>query len=173
MDKSIDRKPAVDLRAKARHKGLLIGVQCVALFVLLAFTNPPSKALAQSSSCAGIRVKVLNIKNSVGTIGCALFESADGFPIEYLRYATNIIVIKIRDTQARCVFVDVPPGSYALAVIHDENMNGRLDTNWLGMPTEGYGFSNDAKAMLGPPSFSDAGFLSDGGTLELTVTLHY
>ena len=50
-------------------------------------------------------------------------------------------------------------------------MNGRLDINWLGIPTEGYGFSNDAKAMLGPPSFSAAGFLHDGGTLELAITL--
>ena len=99
-------------------------------------------------------MKVLNISNSVGTTGCALFESADGFPVEYLRYATNIIVIKIRDAQARCHFVDIPPGTYALVVIHDENRNGKLDTNWLGLPKEGYGFSSDAKATFSAPSFS-------------------
>jgi hypothetical protein len=76
---------------KAPHKGILIRIRCVALFVVLAFANLPSTALAQSSSCTSIEVKVLNISNSVGTIGCVLFESADGFPIEYLRYATNII----------------------------------------------------------------------------------
>ena len=157
----------------ATQKGLLSRIGCVALFVVLALANLPSTALAQASSCAGIQVKVLKISNSVGTIGCALFDSADGFPIEYLRYATNINVIKIRDTQARCVFADIPPGTYALAVIHDENMNGKLDTNWLGIPTEGYGFSNDAKDMLGPPSFSAANFPFDGGALDLTITLHY
>ncbi|HET9788389.1 MAG TPA: DUF2141 domain-containing protein [Pyrinomonadaceae bacterium] len=139
---------------------------------MLVFANLPAVAVAQSP-CPGIHVKVLNIRNSTGTVACALFESPTGFPIEYLRYATNIMVIKIRETQARCDFLDIPPGTYALAVIHDENMNGKLDTNWLGAPTEGYGFSNDAKALLSPPSFSAASFPYDGENLELTINLHY
>jgi len=64
--------------------------------------------------------------------------------------------------QARCDFEDIVPGTYAFAVIHDENMNGKLDTNSLGVPKEGYGFSNDAKTSLGAPSFSAASLLSDG-----------
>jgi uncharacterized protein (DUF2141 family) len=50
---------------------------------------------------------------------------------------------------ARCDFGDIPPGTYAIAVIHDENSHGKLDTNRLGVPTEGYGFSGDAGALLG------------------------
>jgi uncharacterized protein (DUF2141 family) len=84
-----------------------------------------------------------------------------------------MMAIEIRDTQARCDFVSIPPGTYALAVIHDENRNGKLDTNWLGIPTEGYGFSNEAKALLGAPSFSAAKVRYDGGTLNMTITLHY
>ena len=80
------------------------------------------------------------------------------------------MVIKVRDTQARCDFADIAPGAYALAVIHDENMNGKLDTNWLGAPTEGYGFSNDPKALFSAPSFSAARFAYDG---RLTISLHY
>jgi uncharacterized protein (DUF2141 family) len=148
-------------------------LRCVALFAVLVFANLPAAALAQSSSCPSIHVKVLNIRNSAGNIGCALFESPVGFPIEFLRYATNINIIKIWDAQARCDFVDIQHGTYALAVIHDENMNGKLDTNWLGIPTEGYGFSNDAKAMLGPPSFSAASFTYDGQDMEMTISLHY
>jgi len=83
------------------------------------------------------------------------------------------MIIKVRRTEARCDFEDIPPGTYALAVIHDENMNGKLDTNWLGIPKEGYGFSNDVKALLGAPSFSAASFKYDGGTLDLMVSLHY
>jgi uncharacterized protein (DUF2141 family) len=52
-------------------------------------------------------------------------------------------------------------------------MNSKLDTNWLGIPTEGYGFSNDAKAMLGAPSFSAASFPHDGKDLALTISLNY
>ena len=83
------------------------------------------------------------------------------------------MVIKIRKTQARCDFEDIPPGTYATAVIHDENMNGKLDTNRIGIPTEGYGFSNGAHALLGAPSFSAASFRHDGGMLDLTITLRY
>jgi uncharacterized protein (DUF2141 family) len=118
-------------------------------------------------------VKILDIRNSTGAVACALFESQEGFPAEFLHSATNIMVIKIRDTQARCDFEDIAPGTYALAVIHDENMNGKLDTDWLGIPTEGYGFSNDATAALGAPSFSAASFPYDGRTLDLTISLNY
>jgi len=147
-------------------------VRCVAWLAALVFATLSAVAFAQTP-CPGIHVKILNIRNSTGTVACALFESPDGFPIEYLRSATNIMVIKIRKTQARCDFEDIPPGTYALAVIHDENMDGKLDTNWLGVPTEGYGFSNDAKASLGAPSFSAASFPYDGRNLDLTISLEY
>jgi uncharacterized protein (DUF2141 family) len=150
----------------------LMRVRCLAWFTVLVLANLPVLTLAQAS-CPGIHVKILNISNNRGTVACALFESPDGFPLEYLRYATNIMVIKIRDTQARCDFLDIPPGTYALAVSHDENMNGKLDANWLGIPTEGYGFSNDAKAVLSAPSFAAARFQYDGHNLELTISLQY
>jgi uncharacterized protein (DUF2141 family) len=114
-----------------------------------------------------------NLRNSTGTVDCALFESPEGFPTEVLHSATTIMVIKVRQTQARCNFEDIPPGRYALAVVHDENMNGKLDTNHLGIPTEGYGFSNDVKGLLGPPSFAAASFAYDGRNLELTIRLEY
>jgi uncharacterized protein (DUF2141 family) len=170
---SIDWKAAVAFTVEDPQKGILMRVRCVALFAVLVFANLPAAALAQSSSCPGIHVKILNIRNSTGSVACALFESPVGFPIEFLLYATNIMVIKIRDAQARCDFLDIPQGTYALGVIHDENMNGKLDTNWMGIPTEGYGFSNDAKAMLGPPSFSAASFTYEGRDMELTISLHY
>jgi uncharacterized protein (DUF2141 family) len=118
-------------------------------------------------------VRVLDIRNSTGTVACALFESAEGFPVDFLRSATNIMVIKVRNTHARCDFEDIPPGTYALGVIHDENMNGKLDLNAFGMPKEGYGFSNDAKAGFGAPSFTAASFKYDGQTLDLTIHMHY
>ena len=137
-----------------------------------ALVAVPVFALAQSS-CPGIHVKILNIRNSTGTVACALFESVEGFPTEYLRMATNVMVIKIRKDQARCDFEDIPPGTYAMAVVHDENMNGKLDTNWLGLPTEGYGFSNDATGLLGAPTFFAASFPYNGQTVELTMSLRY
>ena len=119
-------------------------------------------------------VKILNIRNSVGTVACALFDSAQGFPEDYLRMATNVMVIKVRQDQARCDFEDIPPGTYAMAVVHDENMNGKLDTNFLGIPREGYGFSNDAVGPLGAaPPFSAASFHYDGRNVDLAMRLRY
>jgi len=144
----------------------------VVWFSVLMFGIHPALAFAHSP-CPGIHVKILDIRNSTGAVACALFESSEGFPTDYLLSATNIMIIKIRDKQARCDFEDIPPGTYALSVVHDENMNGKLDTNWLGIPNEGYGFSNDAKASFGPPSFEAARFSYDGQNLELTISLSY
>ena len=108
-----------------------------------------------------------------GTVACALFESPEGFPIEFLHSATNVVIMKIRESQARCDFQDIPAGTYAIAVVHDENMNGKLDTGFLGVPKEGYGFSNDARALLGAPSFAAAATRYDGHNLELRITLRY
>ena len=172
MNESAIWKSLAALRVRRPQIWISIGVACVTCFAVLMSANLPVPALSQSP-CPGIHVKILNIRNSTGTVACALFESSDGFPSEYLRYATNVMVIKIRKSQARCDFEDIPPGTYAMVVIHDENMNGKLDINWLGVPTEGYGFSNDAKGVLGAPSFSDASFKYDGRNVDLTMSLHY
>lgn len=157
------RGPQIHFSKWGRHAALLS---------MLVLGSLPALVLAQTP-CPGIHVKILDIKNSTGGVACALFESSEGFPNEYMRFATNIMVIKVRDRQARCDFEDIPPGTYALAVVHDENMNGKLDVNWMGIPKEGYGFSNDAKALLGAPSFSAASFPYDGKNLELTIDLIY
>ena len=81
--------------------------------------------------------------------------------------------MKVPNTEARCDFEGIPPGTYALVVLHDENMNGKIDTNPLGIPKEGYGFSKDAKGWFGAPSYRAASFEYDGETLDLTVTLRY
>ena len=172
MSASIVRESAAASTVRDPGTWVPMGVRCVALCAVLVFANPAAIAFAQSS-CPGIHVKILSIRNSTGAVACALFESQAGFPTEFLHSATNIMIIKIKDAQARCDFEDMPPGTYALAVIHDENMNGKLDTNWLGVPTEGYGFSNDAKAFLSAPSFSAASFSYDGRNVDMTISLNY
>lgn len=150
----------------------VMGARCAVSLAALMLASPSPPAIAQPP-CHRIHVEILDLKNSKGSVACALFESPEGFPAEYLRQATNIMSLKVRGHQARCDFEAIPPGTYALAVIHDENMNGKLDSNFLGVPKEGYGFSNDAVGVLGPPSFMAASFAYDGGRLDLTIRLHY
>lgn len=83
------------------------------------------------------------------------------------------MIIKIQDSKVSCHFTDFPPGKYAMVVINDANMNGELNTNWLGVPKEGFGFSNKAKALLSAPSFSTSSFQYDGQNIDMTMSLSY
>ncbi len=71
--------------------------------------------------------------------------------------------------EARATFDDVPFGSYAVKVFHDENGNGELDANWIGMPREAFGFSNDAMGRFGPPGFDAARFELEDEELLLEI----
>jgi uncharacterized protein (DUF2141 family) len=155
------------------HVGRTCGVAKLSLTLGGLLLVGCSVAAGQTSACRGIHVTVSNIRNNIGTVDCALFDAPEGFPVEVLHFAMRLVVMKIRKTEARCDFEDVPSGTYALVVLHDENMNGKLDTNWLGIPKEGYGFSNNAKASFGRPSFSAASFLYNGKGLDLMIALRY
>jgi uncharacterized protein (DUF2141 family) len=121
----------------------------------------------------GMHVEILGIRNSTGAVACALFEAPEGFPAEFMRFAANLMMVRVRVAKATCSFEQIPPGTYALAVIHDENRDGKLGTDWMGVPKEGYGFSNNAKGAFGAPSFEDASFPYNGQSLQMTLTLQY
>ena len=121
----------------------------------------------------GIHVEMLGIRNSIGAVACALFEAPAGFPTDFMKFASNLMMVRVRGAKATCSFEQIPPGTYALAVIHDENRDGKLATDWIGLPKEGYGFSNNAKGTLGAPSFEAASFSYNGQSLQMTITLQY
>ncbi len=152
----------------------VISVKFSQLFFWLALISLwlPSNGFAQTE-CASVNVKIQNISNNTGVIACAIFESEEGFPKKFLKFATKVMITQITGKDASFEFSDILPGNYAIAVIHDENYNGELDTNWLGIPKEGYGFSSGAEVTLSAPSFSDAVFSYDGGHLQMSISLNY
>ena len=152
--------------------GTLINLTNVAVSGLLMCMSP-RLAGGQTPACPGMHVTILNIRNGIGTVDCALFNSPEGFPTDVLRSAVRLVAMKVPNLEARCDFENIPAGTYALVVLHDENMNGKLDTNWAGVPTEGYGFSNNARGALGAPTFAAASFKYDGRNVDLTMSLHY
>ena len=117
--------------------------------------------------------KLLHIRNNIGAVDCSLFDAPEGFPGEVLHFTMRLVLMKIRRTEARCDLKDVPSGIYALVVLHDENVNGKLDTNWVRIPKEGYGFSDDAKAVLRDAFLLCRSFVYDGNHLELTIGSRY
>jgi uncharacterized protein (DUF2141 family) len=119
-----------------------------------------------------IRVIVVGLRSNNGEVDCALFNSAEGFPGDTSK-AIKTVKSKIENEQATCTFVDVAPGDYAVSEFHDENGNGKLDTNFIGMPKEGVGASNDAAGHMGPPKFDAARFHYLGGRAVMTIHTKY
>src|SRR5215469_17314337 len=133
-----------------------------------------ARCLAQAASPQGsiIHVDVVGLRNNKGQVFCALYASAEGFPKDGQK-AIRRNHSSIFDKRASCEFSGIEPGTYAISVFHDENSNGKLDTNFLGIPREGVGASNDARGHMGPPKFDAAQFQFSGGRLNLKITINY
>ena len=77
----------------------------------------------------------------------------------------------IDNDKAIWVFKEMPFGEYAVKCYQDENENSTLDTNFVGIPTEPYGFSNNARGTLGPAAYADAKFTLDSPTKTVEITV--
>jgi uncharacterized protein (DUF2141 family) len=119
-----------------------------------------------------IHVQIDGVRNDKGQVMCALFSSAADFP-KHSDKAVARAQSSISDRRAICDFPGVAPGTYAISVFHDENSNGKMDTNFMGIPREGVGASNNAKGHFGPPKFDAAAFTYSGGRLDLKITIYY
>ena len=119
-----------------------------------------------------IHVEIEQLRSDRGQVVCALYASADGFPKDSQKAVAHV-TSPISNRRAICDFPGIMPGSYAVSVFHDENSNGKLDTNFLGIPREGVGASNGARGHMGPPKFDAAVFHFSGGRRELKITIAY
>jgi uncharacterized protein (DUF2141 family) len=110
------------------------------------------------------------MRNDKGQIVCALFSPAADFPKNGDKAVARAKAL-MSHGHSVCEFPGVAPGRYAVSVFHDENSNGKMDTNFMGIPREGVGASNNARGHFGPPKFDDAAFQYSGGKLDLTITI--
>lgn len=102
-----------------------------------------------------------HITQATGQINVAVYDRQDAFmDLKKARVLRNISVKTTGDLQIS--ISDLPPGNYALSCYHDLNGNGKLDTNWLGIPTEPYGFSNNARPKFRAPNWDEARFYWNG-----------
>jgi uncharacterized protein (DUF2141 family) len=148
-------------------RSLLLAIT-LALSLLIAPTQSP-----RAADVSGIRVVVKGLRHNHGRVGCSLFSGPDGFPRHKAKEFRGLWTKK-HNHVAVCDFTNVPAGTYAVTVLDDSNMNGKMDFNFIGLPTKGYGFSNDAKATLSPPSFGAASFSYSGeGSLPVPINIVY
>ncbi len=122
------------------------------LFTMIAAAA--SFALAAHTHAADLSIEVSNVQSTQGSIWVRVFAQADDFlkqSVQRVRaqplLGTTTVLVK-----------GLEPGVYAFALHHDINDNGKLDTGLFGMPSEPYGFSNNAKGSMGPPKFEQAKF---------------
>ena len=141
---------------------LLLNIVCV--------TGVP--AYPQESQRNVIHVDVDGLRSDRGQVLCALFSSPADFPKKADRAVAHA-KSGISGRHATCEFEGVPSGTYAVSVFHDENSNGKLDTNFMGIPREGVGASNNAKGRFGPPKFSAASFQLSAERTDLKVSIKY
>ncbi len=117
-----------------------------------------------------LTITINNVKDSSGSVGVALFDESSEFPDgEIFNGAEKSLK---SGGSIEIIIEDVPAGDYAIAAMHDSNDSAEIDMNSEGMPTEGFGFSNNAMGDMGPPSFDQAAFTVDGDK-ELEVNLIY
>ena len=148
------------------------GTKASAVVMLALLGAGFAEAQTNTSNTNTIKVDVVGLHSNDGEVYCALYSSADGFPDGFAK-AASTTKAGITNEQAACEFRAIAPGDYAISVYQDENSNGKLDRNFVGMPKEGVGASNDAKGSFGPPKFADARFSYKGGTQELTIHMRY
>ena len=128
--------------------------------------------VAPAAAVAGdLKLTITDVKDDKGFVLGAIYDS----PASFMKpeAATTKFRLKAAAGQVSYVFHNLKPGKYAITVFHDANNNGKLDTNSTGIPIEGYGFSNNAQGVAGPPTAGQAAFDFDGQDKAITIGLDY
>lgn len=142
------------------HRSRRLSATCAAALAVLA-------ACAGTAQAADLTIEVLNPKLLQGSINAAVYSSAEG----WLKDAQSLGAQRVPVAEKTVlVFRNLPAGSFAISLFHDENGNGVMDKNVIGLPTERYGFSRDARGTMGPPSFADAAIALQADT-TISITL--
>lgn len=119
---------------------------------------------------SSLRVEVENILNSNGMIEIGLYNKDEDFRKREAVFKG--VDLKAQMGKISYTFKDIPEGVYAISIIHDENENLKLDNNFLGIPSEGYGFSNNLRPMFRGANFEESKFELKGDK-EITIKMGY
>lgn len=138
------------------------------LLFIFAFTfNANTK---NSGNTGKLIVKIINIKNDKGEIRSQLYNDPEAFPTEP-KHAFKKLLGKIDHKKSIIVYDNIPYGEYAITVHHDEDLDGWMNKNFFGYPTEGYGISNNPKIILSLPSFDESKFRLSSNEMIVTIIM--
>lgn len=158
----------LDEAHRSPHRAGMLGLRAHSLGFALGALLFVGTSRADGDSASNLDVVEFKTatRNANGVVRCGLFERKG-----WLKKPVRSAVAKINGRDALCKFSRVPKGEYGISAFHDENSNGKLDTNLLGMPTEDYCASRNARGTFGPPSFDDAKFKYSGGAKRLEALM--
>ena len=114
-------------------------------------------------------IRVSGIESGRGAIQYGLYDSPENFPTRIGRIAKGKVPAAL--SGSKIVIKGLKPGFYAVAVFHDEDLNGEFDQGLFGIPLETFGFSNDARGFFSAPDFDDAKFRVGGQKTEISIEL--
>ena len=133
-------------------------ISFLSVLVLFSFQTK-----AQSEKTVSLTLEFEATEHNKGGILCALYNSAENHMEEEKTFRASSD--KFKDSKVKLVMKDLPQGFYSFSYYHDVNDDGKLNTNFVGIPKEPYGFSNGEKGRLGPPSFDDSKFKIQNDTV--------
>lgn len=119
-----------------------------------------------------VTITVTDLRNAKGVVRACMTDNVKVFP-KCREDPKSFRAVVDATAPVTFKFEHVPAGSYAIALLHDENNNGKADRALMMMPKEGYGFSRDAKVKMGPPSFASAAFEVGSQPLSQTIRMRY
>ena len=134
-------------------------------------SSGPPATLPSTGPRATLTVKVSDMRSRKGKLIFGVFITADGFPSDQSRSVAWEVKAVEGDTVTFAT--ELPPGTYGASVLHDENENGKMDVNLVGIPKEGYGVTNNPKPKFRAARFSESTFELPAGGREMTISLQY
>jgi uncharacterized protein (DUF2141 family) len=138
---------------------------CAILAVLVGLCLPAAAGAAE------LEVEITGVRSANGMVRLALYNDPDKFP----KRSGSIAGGDIEAAKGSVVYVfrNLPPGLYAVAIYHDANANKKFDKNSLGLPREGFGFSNDARPVFSAPGFEAAAVTLKAPRTRIKISLVY
>lgn len=115
-----------------------------------------------------VEVIITGVRDTTGVVMVGFFADSKSY-LKKPAYGTKV---KPQRGDIRAVIEGVPSGDYAISIIHDANRNGKLDSNFMGMPKEGFGFSNNVMGTFGPPSFEKA-VIKVTNSVQISIRARY
>ncbi|MEY4150666.1 MAG: hypothetical protein RL555_1270 [Bacteroidota bacterium] len=119
-----------------------------------------------------LRIYFQGLRNNRGVVLLSIFSTATGYPADVNKAFLKYRII-VKQLQLPFIIKNLKPGNYAIALLHDEDENGKMLTSMFGLPKEGYGFSNNVMGLTGPPSFHKASFSVPSNGTTITIKVKY